>query len=55
MCGEIMTYDDLKEYGSEAAVKAVCDFLVLVPCLDISFRPESCDNKASHTKVSTRL
>lgn len=22
MCGEIMTYEDLKEYGSEAAVKA---------------------------------
>lgn len=23
VCGEIMTYDDLREYGSEAAVKAV--------------------------------
>lgn len=22
VCGEIMSYDDLKEYGSEAAVKA---------------------------------
>ena len=22
VCGEIMTYEDLKEYGSEAAVKA---------------------------------
>lgn len=24
VCGEIMSYDDLKEYGSEASVKAVC-------------------------------
>ena len=23
VCGEIMTFDDLKEHGSEAAVKAV--------------------------------
>lgn len=23
VCGEIMTYEDLKEYGTEAAVKAV--------------------------------
>ena len=23
VCGEIMSYDDLKEYGSEASVKAV--------------------------------
>lgn len=23
VCGEIMTYEDLKEYGSESSVKAV--------------------------------
>lgn len=29
VCGEIMSYDDLKEYGSEAAVKAVCSYMIL--------------------------
>jgi len=46
VCGEIMTHDDLKEYGSEAAVKAAGKLrqqgkpyestLYSVPCLYVS-------------------
>ena len=30
MCGEIMAFDDLKEHGSEAAVKAVCTAVIII-------------------------
>jgi hypothetical protein len=33
VCGEIMTYEDLKEYGSESAVKAVSWFVLRVGVL----------------------